>query len=144
MNSSRRHFLRNSAAIAAGFGILTGLPEDALAVARKRISPGDKIGVGAIGINGMGWSDLSAMLKANPDTVCTAICDVDANVLRKRAGELEKDFTMKPVQYADYRKLLADKNVNVVIIGTPDHWHCLIAVRNLCSRQRYVCGKTDR
>ena len=33
---------------------------------------------------------------------------------------------MKPVQYGDYKKLLSDKNVDVVIIGTPDHWHCLI------------------
>ena len=78
MNSSRRHFLRNTAAITAGFSILTGLPEDTLAMAEKEFHPTDKIGVGAIGINGMGWSDLSAMLKANPDTVCTAICDVDA------------------------------------------------------------------
>lgn len=126
MNSSRRLFIRNSTAITAGFSILTGLPEDAFALVRKRISPNDKIGVGAVGINGMGWSDLSAMLRANPDTVCTAICDVDASVLRKRAAELEKDFSMKPVQYADYRKLLSDKNVDVVIIGTPDHWHCLV------------------
>jgi len=126
MSSSRRLFIRNSAALTAGFGILTGLPEDSFAHIRKRLSPNDKIGIGAIGINGMGWSDLSAMLKANPDTECTAICDVDANVLAKRAGELEKDFKMKPVQYGDYKKLLSDKNVDVVIIGTPDHWHCLI------------------
>jgi predicted dehydrogenase len=128
MTSSRRLFIRNSAALTAGFSILTGLPEEAFTMVRKRISPNDKIGVGAIGINGMGWSDLSAMLKANPDTVCTAICDVDANVLRKRAGDLEKDFSMKPAQYEDYRKLLNDKNVDIVIIGTPDHWHCLSMV----------------
>ena len=128
MNSSRRHFIKHSAALTAGFGILGGLPEDTLALVSKRISPNDKIGVGAIGINGMGWSDLSAMLKANPDTVCVAICDVDASVLRKRAEDLDKNFSMKPAQYGDYRKLLADKNVDIVIIGTPDHWHCLTAV----------------
>jgi predicted dehydrogenase len=128
MNPSRRLFIRNSAALTTGFGILSGLPEEAFALVRKRISPNDKIGVGAIGINGMGWSDLNAMLKANPDTVCTAICDVDASVLSKRAGELEKTFSMKPAQYGDYRKLLNDKNVDIVIIGTPDHWHCLLAV----------------
>jgi len=126
MSSSRRLFIRNSAALTAGFGILTGLPEDSFAHIRKRLSPNDKIGVGAIGINGMGWSNLRAMLTANPDTECIAICDVDANVLTKRAGDLEKDFKMKPVQYADYKKLLSDKNVDVVIIGTPDHWHCLM------------------
>ena len=132
MNKSRRQFIRNSGALAAGVGITGAFPEDTLALIRKQISPGDKIGVGAIGINGMGWSDLSSMLKNNPETVCTAICDVDAAVLSKRAGELEKDFSMKPAQYGDYRKLLEDKNVDVVIIGTPDHWHPLMMI-DACS-----------
>ena len=51
MSSSRRLFIRNSAALTAGFGILTGLPEDSFAHIRKRLSPNDKIGIGAIGIN---------------------------------------------------------------------------------------------
>ena len=128
MSSSRRHFLRQSALVAAGTGLLTGLPEESLALFRKKISANDKIGVGVIGINGMGWANINAMLKANPETQCVAICDVDQNVLDKRAQELEKNFSMKPAQYADYQKLLNDKNVDVVIIGTPDHWHCLQSV----------------
>ncbi|HEX5667401.1 MAG TPA: twin-arginine translocation signal domain-containing protein, partial [Chitinophagaceae bacterium] len=111
---SRRHFIRNSTTLAAGVGLISGLPQESLAFIRKRISPNDKIGVGAIGINGMGWADLSAMLRSNPDTECVAICDVDNNVLDKRGAELEKNFTMKPAKYADYRKLLADKNVDLV------------------------------
>ncbi|MFZ9661820.1 MAG: Gfo/Idh/MocA family protein [Chitinophagaceae bacterium] len=126
--NNRRHFIKNTAALTAGFGILTGMPEESFAFIKRRISPNEKIGVGAIGINGMGWSDLNAMLKNNPDTVCTAICDVDASVLKKRADQLEKEFNMKPNQYGDHRKLLEDKNVDVVIIGTPDHWHPIMAV----------------
>lgn len=128
MSASRRNFIRNSSLLAAGTGIFSALPEETFALFRKRISPNDKIGVGVIGINGMGWANINAMLKANPETHCVAICDVDQNVLDKRAQELEKNFSMKPVHYSDYRKLLADKNVDVVIIGTPDHWHCLQAV----------------
>ena len=128
MSASRRNFIRNSSLLAAGTGIFSALPEETFALFRKRISPNDKIGVGVIGINGMGWANITAMLKANPETHCVAICDVDQNVLDKRAQELEKNFSMKPVHYSDYRKLLADKNVDVVIIGTPDHWHCLQAV----------------
>jgi predicted dehydrogenase len=75
-------------------GMMSALPEESFAFMRKRISPNDKIGVGVIGINGMGWADLSAMLKTNPETVCTAICDVDNNVLDKRAQELEKNFSI--------------------------------------------------
>lgn len=128
MSASRRNFIRNTALLSAGTGLFSTIPQESFAFLRKRISPNDKIGIGVIGLNGMGWSDLSAMLKANPETHCVAICDVDQNVLDKRAQELEKNFSMKPVQYGDYRKLLDDKNVDAVIIGTPDHWHCLQAV----------------
>lgn len=128
MNPTRRKFIQHTGTLAAGIGLAGLFPEEGLALVRRHISPNDRIGVGAIGINGMGWSNLSAMLKNNPDVVCTAICDVDSNVLAKRAGELEKNFSMKPVQYEDYQKLLADKNVDVVIIGTPDHWHALMMI----------------
>ncbi|GGC32860.1 NADH-dependent dehydrogenase [Parapedobacter defluvii] len=82
--------------------------------------------VGLIGANGMGWSNLNSMLKV-PGVQCTALCDVDANVLNKRAEEL-KARNIIPQLYAKHEDLLADSNVDAVIIGTPDHWHCLIMV----------------
>lgn len=126
---SRRLFIRNASLAAAGYSLAAGLPLEALAELRKKISPNDKLRVGAIGINGMGWSDLNSLLRNNPDTVCTALCDVDQNVLQAKAAQLEKDHQMKAKQYGDYRKLLDDKDVDVVVIGTPDHWHCLQTVQ---------------
>lgn len=71
----------------------------------------------------MAWADLNAILK-HPDVVCTALCDVDNNVLQKRIKELEgKGISVKG--FVDYRDLLQSKDVDVVVIGTPDHWHCL-------------------
>ncbi len=81
------------------------------------------IRVGLIGANGMGWVNLNSMLKV-PGVQCTALCDVDANVLNKRAGEL-KGRGIEAKLYAKHEELLADPNVDAVIIGTPDHWHCL-------------------
>lgn len=128
MTTSRRKFILQSGLLAAGTGLITALPADAMGLWKRRISANDKIGVGVIGINGMGWANINAMLKANPETHCVAICDVDQNVIEKRLQDLEKNFSMKPRTYGDYRQLLADKSVDVVIIGTPDHWHCLQAV----------------
>lgn len=118
MNNSRRHFIRSASTLMAGAGLVSALPASLRAVA-----PSDRINVAAIGINGMGWADLTAILK-NPYAQCVALCDVDKNVLDKRAGELAQKG-QKVKTYSDYRKLLEDKTIDAVIIGTPDHWHCL-------------------
>lgn len=118
MNNSRRTFIRSASTIMAGAGLVTALPSSLRAFAAS-----DRINVAAIGINGMGWSDLNAILK-NPQAQCVALCDVDKNVLDKRVADLTKRG-YKVKAYSDYRKLLEDKDIDAVIIGTPDHWHCL-------------------
>jgi predicted dehydrogenase len=122
----RKKFLTSSAGLLLGAGLPTGLMATALGPGHRgrRIAPSDRINVAAIGINGMGWSDLSAALK-NPAARCVALCDVDKSVLNKRVGELAgKGNTIDT--YGDYRKVLDRKDVDAVFIGTPDHWHCLI------------------
>ncbi|SEW44988.1 Predicted dehydrogenase [Chitinophaga sp. YR573] len=118
MNNSRRTFIRSASAIVAGAGLVSALPSSLRAMA-----PSDRLNIAAIGINGMGWSDLNAILK-NPAARCVALCDVDKNVLDKRVAELtQRGYAVKA--YSDYRKLLEDKDIDAVVIGTPDHWHCL-------------------
>jgi len=120
----RRKFLGQASAITAGAAIINALPKGLFAMPGKRFSAGDIINVGAIGINGMGWMDLSTMIQ-NPGVRCIALCDVDSNVLNKRVAELDKRG-IKVKAYNDYRKLLANKDIDAVVVGTPDHWHCLI------------------
>ncbi|MCM4171395.1 gfo/Idh/MocA family oxidoreductase [Arenibacter sp. TNZ] len=124
MIQNRRKFIKKSSLLAMGTGAAFLIPMDLLAAIRRNISPNDKIGVGLIGCNGMGFHDLSSMLKMSEIQV-VALCDVDDGVLRKRTADLEKAGIKKPKLYKDYRELLGDKDVDVVIIGTPDHWHCL-------------------
>ncbi len=82
--------------------------------------------VGLIGVNGMGWSNLMSILKI-PTVRCVAICDVDGPLMVRRMEELNaKDIYVKT--YIDYKDLLSNKEVDAVIIGTPDHWHCLMMV----------------
>ncbi|HEY8915019.1 MAG TPA: Gfo/Idh/MocA family oxidoreductase [Chitinophaga sp.] len=118
MNNSRRDFIRSASTMMAA----AAMPS-ALNAFPKLVAPSDRLNVAAIGINGMGWADLTAMLK-NPAAQCVALCDVDKNVLDKRAAELaQKGIKVKT--YSDYRKLLESKDIDAVIIGTPDHWHAL-------------------
>jgi predicted dehydrogenase len=72
----------------------------------------------------MGFADLKSFL-SQPGVECAAICDVDSNILNKRAGEVESMTGKKPVLFGDFRELIGMKDIDVVIIGTPDHWHCL-------------------
>ncbi len=118
MKTSRRKFLGTVTTLAAGASVATAFPHQAF----SRMAQ-DTVRVGLIGVKGMGWSNLNSILKL-PNVRCTALCDVDANELAKRAGEL-KERGIAPTLYGKHEDLVNDANVDVVIIGTPDHWHCL-------------------
>lgn len=124
--SSRRKFLRNTAFVAGGSLLSSSVHNQAFAYFKNRIAPSDQLNIAAIGINGMGWSDLTAAMKI-PGINLVGLCDVDKNVLSKRMSELGKwnvDSSKLNI-YGDYRKLLDQKDIDAVIIGTPDHWHAL-------------------
>jgi predicted dehydrogenase len=124
--SHRRKFLHDSALLLAGGTILSSLDNKAFAIFRNRIAPSDQLNIGAIGVNGMGWANVTAALKI-PGVNVVALCDVDKNVLDRRMADLAKMNidTSRVKTYGDYRKLLEQKDVDAVIIGTPDHWHAL-------------------
>jgi predicted dehydrogenase len=88
----------------------------------------------------MGFNDLKAFL-AQPKTECVAICDVDERVMEKRIETIEKRYKTKPKAYTDFRKLIDDEEVDVVIIGTPDHWHCLPFVYACEAGKSIYCEK---
>lgn len=121
MTSSRRNFIKTASVLAAG----SLLPLEGISKSVRNGAPSDKIRVGLVGANSQGWSDLASMLK-NPDVDCVAICDVDRNVLNRIADAVVKLNRPMPKLYVDYRKMLENKDIDTVIIGTPDHWHCLI------------------
>jgi len=122
---NRRKFIGHTATAVAGSFLLSALDNPAYAL----FTTSDQINIGVIGINGMGWSDLNAALKV-PGVNLVALCDSDANVLDKRMGELKAmNVDMAKVKrYKDYRALLDRKDIDAVIIGTPDHWHALMMI----------------
>ncbi|MDI9364090.1 MAG: Gfo/Idh/MocA family oxidoreductase [Flavobacterium sp.] len=125
-SNSRRNFLQKSALLMGGTAAASALNNQVFAFFKNKIMPSNQVNIGAIGINGMGWSDLTAALKI-PGVNVIALCDVDKNVLDKRMADLAKMNidTSKIKLYNDYRQLLDQKDIDAVIIGTPDHWHAL-------------------
>lgn len=123
--TSRRNFIKTIGGVAAASYILSGkaLPSSRNTTVYKKNSPNETVRVGLIGCRNMGWGDLSDFLIL-PNTECVALCDIDGNILRDRASEIARQGK-KPQLFGDYRKMLEMKELDVVIIGTPDHWHCL-------------------
>lgn len=126
---NRRNFLRTGSAAVGSSILLSALDNPAYAIYEKTIGANDQINIGAIGINGMGWSNVKAALLV-PGVKLVALCDSDKNVLDKRMAELKelKVDASKVKTYKDYRSLLDRKDIDAVIIGTPDHWHALMMI----------------
>ncbi|PIB27533.1 Gfo/Idh/MocA family protein [Maribacter sp. 4G9] len=140
MLGSRREFIKRSTAGLLVSGATFMFPMELLAAMRKKVGPNDTVNVGLIGCNGMGFSDLSSFLKMS-DINVIALCDIDENVLQRRTVNLEKAGIKKPKWYKDYRKLLENKDIDIVIIGTPDHWHCLQLTDALQAGKDVYCEK---
>src|SRR3954468_19714949 len=122
--TNRRKFLESSAAMVGGGLLVSAVNNQAFAIFKNRIAPSDQLNIGAIGINGMGWANVTAALKV-PGVNLVALCDVDKNVIDKRLADLGKMNVdaSKVKTFGDYRQLLNLKDVDAVIIGTPNHWH---------------------
>lgn len=139
MKKSRRKFLRQSAVGLGSISLASTLPLSALAQ-NRRVSPNEKINYGVIGCNGMGWSNMRSHLLMD-EVECIALCDVDQSVLDRRAEDVFAARGKKPTLYKDYRKLLENKDIDAVIIGTPDHWHCLPMVEALAAGKHVYVEK---
>ena len=121
---NRRIFLQRSALSAAGLSF-TPFAGGIQASATGRNSPANKIKVALIGCRSQGYSNLNVFLDY-PEVECIALCDVDDEWLNKRAADVEKKTNSKvPHLYKDWRRVIDNKDVDALIIATPDHWHCL-------------------
>ena len=117
---SRRRFLSTTAAgtVAAFLG---GYSESVSS------SPNDQIAVALIGINGIGMYHTRQIAATEGARVVT-LCDVDDAVLARGVRRVEEATGKTPQTTRDYRTIIDDKSIDAVIIATPHHWHCPIAV----------------
>ncbi len=88
--------------------------------------PAKTIRVGLIGTGWYGKSDLFRLMQVAQVEVI-ALCDVDKNLLTEAASMVmqRQPSAKKPRLYTDYRKMLSENGLDIVLIGTPDHWHAL-------------------
>jgi predicted dehydrogenase len=102
------------------------------------VSPNDRPVFATIGLRNQGWAITSKSFRF-ADFV--ALADVDANVLGANVEKTEKAQSKKPDAYKDYRKILDRKDIDAVMIATPDHWHTKIAVEAMLAGKDVYCEK---
>ncbi len=125
--TTRRDFLKASAMAGAGFWVA------GCVVAPNLRSPNEKLNIGVIGCGGKGLSDMRCVSTEN----IVALCDVD----EKQAAEARKDQP-NATFYSDFRKLLeTEKNLDAVIVATPDHMHAPASIMAMRLGKHVYCQK---
>ena len=127
MDNTRRSFIKKAAAgsavLMAG-GILPGFSAESY---RRILGANDKIRASIMGVNSRG-NALAQNFAFQKDCDLLHICDVDSRAITKCMGNVEKVQDIKPKGYDDFRKSLESKDIDMMVIATPDHWHAPAAL----------------
>ena len=111
---SRRSFIGASLAPAVA----------ASAAKAAAVAPSDKVRIGLVGCGGISKADTNAFL-AHPESEIVAICDVDDAQIAKTVDRLTQLRGKQPDTCKDYRRIVDRKDVDVLLVCAPDHWHAL-------------------
>ncbi len=128
--TTRRDFIKNVAIGTAAFSVGGVLPSFSAKSYKKIVGANDRILMAAIGVNSRGNVLATGFAKEKGCEV-SHICDVDSRAMTKCASDVEKTASNKPKQEKDIRKLLESKEIDGVIIATPEHWHAPAALMAL-------------
>ena len=130
---NRRQFLSTSAAVTAGL---------ALAADKKVVGASEKLVVALVGCGGMGRGDLAAFMKL-PEVEVAAVCDVDPKHIEEAMSDIKK--ANRPVEKVkaekDFRKVVEQKDIDAIIVGTPDHWHAYVLIAACANGKDVYCEK---
>lgn len=142
-NLSRRTFL-HAGAIGAS-GLL--LPQTMFAQEPKKAAPSERLTLGFIGVGTMGRGHLGGFLGMN-DVQVLAVCDVVAErrddakrMVEERYGKDKKAAYKGCDAYTDFRKILERKDIDAVVIATPDHWHAIPCLLAAHAKKDIYCEK---
>jgi predicted dehydrogenase len=138
-NISRRAFLRSSRNVAVGVGLGAALPNIFLnhTKAATGENPSELVRVGCIAVGNQGKSNMNAIIKN-----VVAVCDTDSKNLAGAKEIVEKKVPGRTcATYGDYRKMLESKDIDAVLISTPDHWHALASADACAAGKDVYCEK---
>lgn len=129
---SRRRFLQTAAAVSGAFAAPYIIPS-------RAFGANERIVLGHIGVGGQGAGNLNGFA-GQKDVSIAAVCDVDSSRLEKTLKSAT-DRGHKAAGFADYRQLLERKDIDAVVISTPDHWHALQTIDACAAGKDVFCEK---
>lgn len=124
---SRRAFVRRAVLAASAAPWIGGLLLGGPSARGQAAAPSNRVRVGLIGCGGMGRGDLETFL-LRPEVDCPVVCDPDEAQRGRAAQIVESKRGHRPDLVSDFRRVLERKDVDAVIVATPDHWHALPTV----------------
>ncbi len=130
-------FGKENGAAAHDFVVPEARPEPG---SRKRTSAADGITIGLIGCGGQGMANLRTFM-SRPGVSVAAVCDPDSKRMARAALTVEDATEKAPEQLKDFRKLLERKDIDAVIVATPDHWHALPTILACQAGKDVFCEK---
>src|SRR5262249_52241449 len=105
-----------------------------------KAAPSERVRLGFVGVKNRGNQNFDALLK-QPAAQVVAVCDVDKNVLAAAKARAEKANGGTCLAAPDYRELLDRKDIDGVVLSTPDHWHALPTVHACQAGKDVYCEK---
>lgn len=127
MNNSRRDFIKKSvagSAVLMAGGILPGFSAESY---RRIFGANEKIRASVMGVNSRG-NALAQNFAFQKECDVIHICDVDSRAIEKCVKNVRKIQDIEPTRFGDFRKSLESRDVDLMVIATPDHWHAPAAL----------------
>lgn len=135
----RRSFLRKSALGLGSFAASTALSRS---LSFGQSPPSDRVRVGHVGVGGRAGSLLKEF-SARKDVEIVGITDVDRRRIPQAVQLVERNNGKRPKVVQDYRELVDDSSIDVLVVGTPDHWHAIPTIAGCLSGKDVYVEKPD-
>src|SRR5690606_20564092 len=135
---SRRSFLRTSAASAAAASVLTA------ASTSRAYGANERLRVGFLGVGGRCQAHINSVLKLQAEGVnieAAAVCDVFNRNRDESASKIKAKGGNSPLVTGDYRDIINNKDIDIVCVATPDHWHAKMTIDALKAGKHVYCEK---
>ncbi|PRD48297.1 dehydrogenase [Sphingobacterium haloxyli] len=126
-SNSRRDFIKKSLIASAAISVGGVLPAFSAKSYNNIIGANNKLRISMMGVNARG-NALAKNFAAQPNSEIIHVCDVDSRAIDKCISGLTKYQQTIPTGFADFRKSLESKDVDVLVVAAPDHWHAPAAI----------------